>query len=95
MSYSRVHLYISGRVQGVFFRVHTQELAQRLGITGWVKNLDDGRVEIIAEGKETDLQKLIDWCWQGPPGARVDDVEIVYEEPTSEFRSFDIKYGKW
>ncbi|MEO0094915.1 MAG: acylphosphatase [candidate division WOR-3 bacterium] len=95
MSASRVHLYISGRVQGVFFRAHTQELAQKLGITGWVRNLDDGRVEVVAEGEETDLQKLIEWCWQGPIGARVDDVEIIYEEPTNEFGSFEIKYRRW
>jgi len=95
MGYSRIHLFISGRVQGVFFRAHTQEIAQRLGLVGWVRNLDDGRVEVIAEGREAELQKLIDWCWQGPPGARVDDVEIIYEEPTNEFRSFEIKYSRW
>ncbi len=95
MEYSRIHLFISGRVQGVFFRAHTQEIAQRLGLVGWVRNLDDGRVEVIAEGREAELQKLIDWCWQGPPGARVDDVEIIYEEPKNEFRNFEIKYSRW
>ncbi len=93
MEISRIHLFISGRVQGVFFRAHTKEVAQNLGLVGWVKNLEDGRVEIIAEGKETDLQKLTEWCWQGPTGARVDDIEIIYEEPTNEFRSFEIKYS--
>ncbi len=91
----RIHLFISGRVQGVFFRAHTQEVAHQLGLVGWVKNLDDGRVEIVAEGEGADLQRLIDWCRHGPPGARVDDVEIFYEEPTHEFKSFEIRYGKW
>ncbi len=95
MELSRIHLFVSGRVQGVFFRAHTKEVAQNLGLVGWVKNLDDGRVEIVAEGKETELQKLIDWSWQGPPGSRVDDVEIIYEEPTNEFRNFEIKYSQW
>jgi|UniRef100_A0A7C6AFS6 acylphosphatase len=95
MESSRIHLFISGLVQGVFFRAHTQEIAQRLGLVGWVRNLDDGRVEVIAEGREIELQKLIDWCWQGPPGARVDDVEIIYEEPTNEYRGFEIKYSRW
>jgi acylphosphatase len=90
----RVHIYVSGHVQGVFFRAHTQEIAQRLNLVGWVKNLDDGRVEIVAEGSDNDLQKLIEWCWQGPPGARVDDVEIKYEEPTEEFKNFEIRYGR-
>lgn len=92
---SRIHLYISGYVQGVFFRVHTQEVAIALGIVGWVKNLDDGRVEVVAQGDEMSVQKLIEWCYQGPPGARVDDVEIIYEEPTGEFKGFEIKYGRW
>ncbi len=95
MGLARIHLYVSGHVQGVFFRAHTQEVAKKLGIVGWVKNLDDGRVEIVAEGKEGDLQKLIEWCWEGPPGARVDDVEVLYEEPINEFRTFEIKYGRW
>ncbi|MGB9720642.1 MAG: acylphosphatase [bacterium] len=91
-SLARIHLYISGRVQGVFFRAHTHEVAKELGLVGRVKNLDDGRVEIVAEGKGIDLQKLIDWCWHGPPGARVDNVEIIYEEPLNEFIDFEIDY---
>lgn len=94
MEIARIHLFISGRVQGVFFRAYTKEVAQNLGLVGWVKNLEDGRVEIIAEGKKTDLQKLIEWCRQGPTGARVDDIEIIYEEPTNEFKSFEIKYSR-
>jgi len=91
----RVHLYISGIVQGVFFRAHTQEIAQELGLVGWVKNLDNGRVEIVAEGDEKKLQQLIDWCNGGPPGAQVDNVEMIYEEPSNKFKDFEIKYERW
>jgi len=88
----RVHITVSGRVQGVFFRANTQEVAQRLGLSGYVRNLPDGRVEVVAEGDEGALQKLIDWCHQGPPLARVERVEVRWENPTGEFSGFRIRY---
>jgi acylphosphatase len=87
----RVHIYVSGIVQGVFFRSCTQETAAALNITGWVRNLRDGRVEMIAEGRDADLQKLIEWCRRGPPGAVVEDVAVSNETPTGEFTVFGVK----
>jgi acylphosphatase len=87
----RVHLFVSGRVQGVFFRAHTRDLAQKLGLSGFVRNLPDGRVEVVAEGPEEKLQELIEFCHRGPPLAYVTNVEIRWEEPTGEFRGFSVR----
>lgn len=87
----RVHLFVSGRVQGVFFRAHTRDLAQKLGLSGFVRNLPDGRVEVVAEGPEEKLQELIEFCHRGPPLAHVTNVEIHWEEPTEEFRGFSVR----
>lgn len=86
----RAHLYISGIVQGVFFRTHTQDVARGLGLTGWVRNLHDGRVEVIAEGAKEQIEQLIQWCHKGPPGASVDGVEIDWQDATDEFKNFDM-----
>lgn len=86
--HKRWHIWISGRVQGVFYRAHTEQVARQLGLTGWVRNLPDGRVEIVAEGEEEKLQKLLDWCWQGPPAAQVNAVEMQEEPATGEFEQF-------
>ena len=80
----RVHVRIYGRVQGVFFRANTKEMAERLGINGWVRNVPDGSVEAVFEGDEEAIQKMIEWCHHGPPMARVDKVEIKEEEPQGE-----------
>ena len=87
----RAHLFISGRVQGVNFRYYTRQQAQSLGVTGWVRNLLDRRVEAICEGDEISVQQMIEWCYQGPSAARVDHVETHWEEPTGQFSSFEIK----
>ena len=84
----RIHLVIHGRVQGVFFRVSAIEQAQRLGLSGWVRNTDDGAVEIVAEGEESALQALRKWSRQGPPSAHVQQVEDIKEDATGEFRGF-------
>ncbi len=88
----RAHIFVSGRVQGVFYRATTQEVARRLRLRGWVRNLPDGRVEIVAEGPEDALKALIDWCWEGSPLARVEDVKVIWEEPTGEFEDFVVRY---
>jgi len=88
----RVHLYISGLVQGVFFRANTKERAISLGLTGWVRNLPDGRVEVVAEGEEEKLKELVKWCHKGPPAARVKMVEVSWEEYHGEFEDFQIRY---
>lgn len=88
----RVHLFISGRVQGVFFRENSRRKAEKLEVNGWVKNLDDSRVEIILEGDEEEVKKIIRWTKKGPIFAKVDKVEIEEEEYKDEFKDFKIKY---
>jgi acylphosphatase len=87
----RVHLFVSGRVQGVFFRAHTRDLARSLGLSGFVRNLPDGRVEIVAEGEEGALEKLVSFAHRGPPLAQVTGVEVRWEAPTGEFFGFSIR----
>jgi acylphosphatase len=85
LSHERVvRLRISGRVQGVFFRARTRDEARRLGVKGWVRNLSDGRVEVLAQGNSSQLSALEAFCRQGPPYARVQDVEVI--EQTAEAR---------
>ena len=84
-----IRLIISGKVQGVYFRQSTKEVASQFGITGTVKNLVDGRVEVIASGNSQELKLLADWCRQGPPRARVDTVESTIL-PVQEFPDFRI-----
>ncbi|MCX8188177.1 MAG: acylphosphatase [Nitrososphaeria archaeon] len=86
------NIYVSGIVQGVFFRAYTRSKARSLGITGWVKNLPDGRVQIFAEGEEDSIKKLIDWCKVGPPHAVVEDVKVEWLEYCGKYRTFDIIY---
>ncbi len=88
---ARVHLKISGRVQGVYFRASTVEQARRLGVTGWVMNCRDSTVELVAEGERERLEKLISWCRSGPPGAQVKEVRAEWEVSKEEFQSFFIK----
>ncbi len=88
MSKKRAHIKISGIVQGVFFRVTMAEVARSHGVTGWVKNNPDGTVEAVAEGEEEDLKKVIEWCHKGPPMARVDGVEVEWEDFKDEFDDF-------
>lgn len=77
----RVHVLISGKVQGVFYRANTREQARRRGVSGWVRNLRDGRVEAVFEGEEGAVEDMVEWCRAGPPSARVEDVEVEWEEP--------------
>jgi len=88
----RAHVYVSGRVQGVFFRYETRKEAKKHGVKGWVKNLQDGRVEAVFEGEKEDVEKLIDFCRKGPPLAKVDKVEVFWEEYKGEFKSFNIVF---
>jgi acylphosphatase len=88
----RVHVYISGRVQGVFFRAETQRTAKGFNLTGWVRNIADGRVEALFEGEDKEINKMLEWCLIGPSAARVEDVLTEEEIYTGEFRDFNIKY---
>lgn len=87
----RVHVFVSGHVQGVFFRATTRAVAQRLGLTGWVRNLFDGRVEIVAEGDASAIERLLHWVQSGPEGAIVTSVETHDEPYRGEFSTFRIR----
>lgn len=88
----RVHVYISGRVQGVFFRAETQQTANGLNLTGWVRNMADGRVEAVFEGEDKNVNKMLEWCHIGPPAAQVEEVLTEEELHTGEFRNFRVIY---
>ena len=88
--YIRVHLLISGRVQGVYFRKHTQDTSRENNVYGWVKNLLNGDVECVLEGLKSNVDKVMMWCHQGPPGSHVDNVKIKYEEFIGNFNDFNI-----
>ena len=88
----RVHITVSGDVQGVFFRAHTQKKAEELGITGWVANEADGTVSVVAEGPENKINDLIDWCHGGPSTAQVEKVKVDHTPYTEEFDDFSIRY---
>ena len=92
MQNARAHAIIEGRVQGVFFRYHTQELAIKLGLKGWVKNRWDGSVEAVFEGDQERVNQIIQWCHRGPSQARVTKVHQVWEDYTGEFNDFSITY---
>jgi acylphosphatase len=92
MEKARVHLFIEGRVQGVFFRAFTRDIAHALGLNGWVRNLRDGRVEAIFEGEKDAIEKAIKECYIGPPGARVTNIEVKWEEYIGDMKGFAIKY---
>jgi acylphosphatase len=87
----RMRAFVSGTVQGVFFRAHTKQWALHLGLTGWAKNLTDGRVEVIAEGPQTKLKELLEKIKQGPPGSTVDNVDVDWREAKKKFSTFFIK----
>ena len=91
MALVQAHLFITGRVQGVYFRVCTREEAQKRKLTGWVKNLPDGRVEAIVEGEEEAVQSMISWCHSGPDHAAVTDVAVKIGESRNEDWGFDIR----
>lgn len=88
---ARLHLIVEGRVQGVFFRATAAEVAHRLNVKGWVRNCPDGTVEVVAEGERKRLDDLLAWCRHGPPGARVHNVELRWEDFQGEYGDFRIK----
>jgi acylphosphatase len=87
---ARANILVFGMVQGVFFRASTLEQAQSLNLNGWVKNLPDGSVEVLAEGPRYALEQLADWCRRGPPAAEVEDVSVRWATYQNEFRTFMI-----
>ncbi len=91
MEKKRVHVWISGRVQGVFFRAYTQDAARSHGVTGWVRNLPDGRVEAVFEGDDRAVDAMVQWCHRGSPLSRVDRVEAQEEPYQGEFADFNVR----
>ena len=89
---ARVHVMVNGRVKGVFFRAETCEAARRVGVTGWVCNTPDGRVEAVFEGDTADVDEMIQWCRMGSAAARVEHVEAENQEYRGEFESFSVRY---
>lgn len=87
---ARARAVVTGIVQGVCFRAETRYEAERLGVTGWVRNRADGSVELVAEGPRASVEELLAWCRRGPEYARVEDVEVRWEEPRGEFTRFGI-----
>ena len=92
MGKQRVHLLITGKVQGVFFRQAMKVTAIKNNATGWVRNLKDGRVEAVIEGEDLDVSNVVEWSHAGPANARVEDVEIRNEQHKGEFAKFEVLY---
>ena len=92
MVQKRVHIFVHGRVQGVFFRQATKVIAIKNNVTGWVQNLDDGRVEILIEGDDKCIDSVITWCDCGPANSRVDDIQINNENYLGSFENFEVRY---
>ena len=89
---SKVHVIISGRVQGVWFRASTKSKAEQFGITGWVRNTSDGNVEAVFEGNKKIIEEMLEWCNHGPPLAKVDNIEVEKQPANDEFDKFSFRY---
>jgi acylphosphatase len=88
----RAHVFVKGRVQGVLFRYVTKNEANLRGVKGWVRNLEDGRVEAVFEGVKEKVDEMIEFCHYGPPAAKVSSVKVAWEEYTGNFKGFSIRY---
>ena len=87
----KAHIFVSGRVQGVWFRESTKKEAEKLGIAGWVRNLADGRVEAVFEGEKEKVEKMADWARRGPIFAKVDRFDVCWEDYEGHLKSFEIR----
>jgi acylphosphatase len=92
MAKVRAQVFVSGLVQGVFFRQETKQNAESRGVKGWVRNLDDGRLEAVFEGEEADVKALVDFCRRGPNGAKVTKIDVEYTSFSGEFLNFRVSY---
>lgn len=91
MATTRAHVFVSGTVQGVYYRATTRDTARDHDVDGWVRNLADGRVEAVFEGPEAAVEAMIEWCHEGSPAAQVEDVEVEYEEPKG-LEGFEVRW---
>ena len=92
MKQQRIHLLVSGKVQGVFFRQALKVVAKKNNVSGWVRNLKDGRVEAILEGDNKSVNSVIEWTSIGPANSHIDDIEVINEEFKNEFSMFEVLY---
>lgn len=92
MSLTAKHILVKGKVQGVFFRKYTRQMATDLKISGWVKNTDEGHVKIFAQGNEDAINRLAEWCWKGSPNAHVTSVEIKNANPDMQLKHFSVEH---
>ena len=92
MEKTRAHVFVSGKVQGVYYRASTRDAAREKGVEGWVKNLGDGRVEAVFEGEDDTVEAMVEWCHKGSPRAEVENVEVEWEDATDEFDGFEVRY---
>jgi len=91
----RAHAFVTGRVQGVFFRATTADEAASIGgLAGYVANLPDGRVEVVCEGPKELVERLVAWLWHGPPMAKVTDVKVTWEPPVGNLAVFSVAYRR-
>ncbi|OAQ54524.1 hypothetical protein HTG_02935 [Natrinema mahii] len=88
---TRAHVFVSGTVQGVYYRANTRDTARENDVDGWVRNLEDGRVEAVFEGPVDAVEEMVAWCHAGSPAAEVDDVAVEYEVPR-DVDGFEIRY---
>lgn len=86
----RAHVYVSGGVQGVFYRDSARREARQLGLDGWIQNLPDGRVEAVFEGPSRSVRRMVRWCEEGPPHASVENVEAEFGEARGDLRGFEV-----
>jgi acylphosphatase len=87
----RAHVYVSGQVQGVFFRDSARERAEQLGLAGWVRNIPDGRVEMLFEGPSERVREMVRWCEEGPSHADVENVDTEFEAPQGDLGGFEVR----
>ena len=88
---ARAHVFVSGMVQGVFFRSNARSVARLKKVNGWVKNLPDGRVEAVIEGERDSVEEMVEFLRSGPSGSRVDSVDVEWERPSYKYTDFDIR----
>ena len=87
-----LHIFVEGRVQGVYYRASTKQKAIKLQLKGWVRNLSDGRVEIMAQGEQKQLDELVNWCYQGSKYSLVTKVNTTFIDQSESFSNFDVRY---
>jgi acylphosphatase len=92
MAKARAHLLISGRVQGVFYRAFTEDAARKCGLRGWVRNTEGGDVEAVLEGERKDIERAIGILREGPPAARVSNIDVRWQPHAGEFDTFSVRY---